>query len=112
MLAAACALVEQPPPPPGTQRVEVEVENTTQGLMVFGVTTSKAIVHGAAYPATLAPGATAVVTFYVPVEGFWRIVLDAEHSVGKGDAWKFLEPGCKAFIDVEGGGYARARCLE
>jgi hypothetical protein len=106
VLAAACALFE-PPIPAGTRGIEVEVRNQTQQPLALGVTTKNGVAPGGAQPTLMGPG-TAVVTFYVPTEGFYRIVADRDrqYSVGKGDVWRFFEPGCKAYILVTFEGFS------
>ena len=100
VLATACGLVE-PPPPAGTRMIEAEVRNLTARPLQLGVSTPTGDLAGSAQPASLLPGATTRVTFYVPMQGDWTIVLDPRERIPKSEFEQYLAPGCSTYIQLD-----------
>ena len=79
VLAAACALVEEPVPP-GTFRLQGEVRNMRARPVEIRVRTPAGALPNAVQPASVPAHTTADVTFYIPLAGDWTMdaVVHAE----------------------------------
>jgi hypothetical protein len=94
LLVPACALIEPPPPPPGTTPVLVNVKNETGVAVEFGVRSGPVELPNGAQPAFLADGATADVTFYLPLGNDWSITVNGNSTVGaQGGMGQMLRQG-------------------
>jgi hypothetical protein len=111
VLAAACALVEQPPPP-GTTPIQVEIRNQTEQTVVelfVVMEDAEGTLDGAARPASVPPKSTIDVTVYVPTARAWTIFIGPTGSgVTKADLEEAGGQGCRYFIELSDslGGFA------
>jgi hypothetical protein len=112
VLAAACALVEQPPPA-GTRLINAEVRNLSPHPLELMVQTfqTEGALPGAVRPSSVPPGSTARVAFYVPTAGEWSILIDPTTSMFRDAVDELMEPGCAMlFIETAGDGGVSAEC--
>ena len=111
VLAAACALVEQPPPP-GTRVIEAEVRNLSSRPLELMVQTSQTegALPGAVRPSSVPPGSTAIVTIYVPTAGEWSVLIDPTTSMSKEAVDRFMAEGCTMIQIETDGAYGSAGC--
>jgi hypothetical protein len=78
LLVAACALVEVPPPP-GTVAARFTVANRLPQPVSLAVSIEGRPLPGSAQPALLGAGASAEVTFFLPVaRNDWTIAVGRE----------------------------------
>ena len=110
VLAAACALVEQPPPP-GTVMVQAEVHNARGLVKLTVVTPPGSVLPGAVQPAYVPAGSTTNVTFYVPTSGQWWIAVNGTDDIDGADFSKHLRQGCRIEIDLMADGGWGYGCL-
>ena len=83
VLVAACALVE-PVAPPGTIPVRFAVFNDTPQPVALGVSIDNRPLPGSVQPASIGPGATTEVTFFVPMaRPDWLITVNGEGYVDR-----------------------------
>ena len=77
VLAAACALVEEPPPP-STGPFQVHVWNTRPDPVELTITSPEdmAAVGGVVQPALLPALSETIVTFHVPIRGEWALAVN------------------------------------
>ena len=75
VLAAACALVEQPPPP-GTRPIDARVHNGASQPAEITLTLPTGVLPDAVRPSVVEPGTTADVTIHLPASGAWTIVIN------------------------------------
>ena len=107
LLAAACALVEQPPPP-GTRMFQAEVRNLSPRPLepLVQISSTEGALPGAVRPPSVPPESTAIVTFFVPVAGEWSILIDPRTTMVSDEIEMLMEQGCTIYIETAGdGGY-------
>lgn len=110
VLAAACALVEQPPPA-GTVMVQAEVRNERGPVELTVVTPPGNVLAGAVHPASLPTGSTTDVTFHVPVGGQWWIAVNGVNEIDGREFRKHMRVGCQIEIDLQPAGEFGYGCL-
>ena len=103
VLAAACALLEQPPPA-GTRMVQIEVRNMREHPTDLGVTTLSGPLPGAAQPASLQAQSTSTVTFHIPMTGDWWIKVNDAYEIPRADLGPLIEQGCSIVIGLHANG--------
>ena len=105
VLAAACALVEEPVPP-GTFRLQGEVRNMRVRPVEIRVRTPAGALPNAVQPASVPAHTTADVTFHIPLAEDWTIWVDAEPVITRSDSdfSSQLRPGCTLGIEVAADG--------
>ena len=106
VLAAACALVEQPlpPVPAGTIPLQVQVQNMRQEPAELTVRTRDGVLAGAVQPATLPGNSTTDVTLYAP-PGEWSIRVNGSSLGPRGnDLPGVIRAGCSPLIGLEADG--------
>ena len=80
LLAVACGMV----PPLGGRQIAARVTNISAVPVELGIKTSEGFVQGAVQPASLPPGATRTVTFFVPEEDdYWIMVNTTDMFDGR-----------------------------
>jgi hypothetical protein len=101
VLLGACALV-QPPPPPGTQAIPVPVLIRSSRPVDIAVTSapSREALPGAVAPASLPGKSITQVTFYVPAQGTWLIVVNGKHYIEPQSFFEATRPGCTMSLFV------------
>ena len=107
LLAAACALAEAPPD--GAVTFQAVVRNVSAQDLNLQVTAQAGTTPlGRAVPDTLLPSTRMDVTFYVPADQDWMIVLAPGNSVSKSDYEEFAgRLGCRFSMELSGdGGFA------
>ena len=111
IVAAACALVEQPPPP-GTRVINAEVRNLSSRPLELLVQTSETggALPGAVRPSSVPPGASANVTIYVPTAGEWSVLIDPTSRMTNLDLDRFMAQGCTMILIETDGAYGSADC--
>ena len=117
VLAAACALVDQPPPA-GTIILRGEVRNN-RGPVELEVTTPAGVVTGGVQPASLPADSTTQVTFHVPITGEWTIMVNGSPDITVADPrvpdrWDIsadIRAGCKMEIHLDADGSLGSTCV-
>ena len=107
VLAAACALVEQPPPP-GTRMFQAEVRNVSPRPLelLVQISPTEGPLPGAVRPSSVPPESVALVTFFVPMASEWSILIDPRTTIFKDEIEPLMEQGCTIYIETAGdGGY-------
>ena len=95
VLAAACALVEEPVPP-GTIPLQLQVRNE-RGPVELALRTPSGVLAGAVRPATLPAKTTTNVTFYAP-PGNWWIDVNGSTDFAGVDLSGTIREGCTPSI--------------
>ena len=111
VLAAACALVEQPVPPVplGTTPVQVQVRNLSDAPVgELGVKVRGGMQH-AAQPPSVPGDSTTTVTFYVPNDGEWWIAVNGI-GVVEGQDFQGLRRNEACLIEFSSNMAARNTC--
>jgi hypothetical protein len=103
ILAAACALVEEPVPP-NTIPVQVQVRNERAGPVKLTVMTPNGVLPGAVLPGAVRPASvpahsTTDVTFYVPSGEWWIASNDSPDIIGS-DLSEAIGTGCALGIEL------------
>ena len=110
VLAAACALVEQPPPA-GTVMVQAEVRNDRGPVELTVVTPPGNVLPGAVQPSSLPAGTTTDVTFFVPTGGQWWIAVNGLNEIDGTEFRRHMRVGCQIEIDLQPEGEFAYGCL-
>ncbi len=80
VLAAACALVEEPVPP-GTRPFQAQVQNTLRGPVELTIRTRDRVVFDAVQPASLPALSETIVTFHVPLDEEWIYAVNGDDQI-------------------------------
>lgn len=98
LLAAACALVEEPVPA-GTRPIAARVRNGASQPAQISVTVPTGVLPDAVRPAVVAPGTTVDVTIHLPTSGEWAIVFnnDGDFDSTRPGIASLIREGCPLF---------------
>ena len=98
VLAAACALVEQPVPA-GTRPIAARVHNGGSLPAEITVTVPAGVLTDAVQPSVVERGTTRDVTIYVPTSGEWSIAFntDATFDSTRPGVARLIREGCPMF---------------
>ena len=112
VLAAACALVEQPVPPvpAGTIPLQVQVQNMRHEPAELTVRTPDGDLAGAVEPATVPADSTTDVTIYAP-PGKWSFRINgSSFDILGNDLPGVIRGGCSPLIGLEADGEYSVGC--
>ncbi len=117
VLAAACAVVEQPVPA-GTTPVQAQIRNNTGHPAEIIVLTPTGPLQGAAQPGSVPAGVTADVTLYLPLGQDYVLGVGGVHRLGRGvnggldGVDVFARRGCRLDIEIASDGFLGMKCLQ